>query len=187
MEIKLLSASYLLQQHGWVLLIPLSVTSSSLLLTFPGWAQTNTSLQAEESLVSSQELTELDTSSLMAAQDQEEHLEATPHSAISLKNNDLTVPSSNGEVISDIQVRFVNGDGEPIEGNTKDEIITREFDLHSGDVYDSDLALEGLERVDEMFIIKQASLTLEPAADDQVVMVVTVDERDSFFFSFGNT
>ena len=104
------------------------------------------------------------------------------------RDSELTVPSGNGEVISDIQVRFVDKDDAPTQGATRPEIITREFDLQPGDVYDPELALEGLERVEDLLIIRQATLTLEPAAEpDQALMVVTVDERNSFFFGIGLT
>ena len=102
--------------------------------------------------------------------------------------SELTVPPGNEEVISDIQVRFVDKEDAPTEGATQPHIITREFDLQPGDVYDPELALEGLERVEDLVILRRASLALEPAAEpNQVVMVVTVDERNSFFFGIGIT
>ena len=113
---------------------------------------------------------------------------APPIFALQNKADELTVPPGNGEVISDIQVRFVDGEGVPTEGKTKPHIITREFDLQPGDVYDPELALEGIERLDNLLILRRATLTLEPApAPDQVVMVVTVDEQNTFFFSFALT
>ena len=116
--------------------------------------------------------------------------EGAAPSILGLQNeaDELTVPPGNGEVISDIQVRFVDKDGVPTEGKTRPYIITREFDLQPGDVYDPELALKGLEHLNNLFILRRASLTLEPAADpDQVVMVVTVDEQNRFFFRFGLT
>ncbi|MGF1497524.1 MAG: BamA/TamA family outer membrane protein [Elainellaceae cyanobacterium] len=101
---------------------------------------------------------------------------------------EVQVPPGNGEIISDIAVRFVD-DGEPDDGRTRDYIILREFDLEPGDVYDPALAEDGLQRVQNLTIVRDATLTLEPAADDpnQVVMVVTVDERPPFSIDFGLT
>lgn len=96
---------------------------------------------------------------------------------------ELTVPPGNGKVISDIQVRFV---GEAIPGGTlQSHLITREFDLQPGDVYDPDRALAGLARVEGL--AEQVTLTLEPSTEpDQVVMVVTAEKPNSFFYGFGN-
>ncbi|MEB3355801.1 MAG: BamA/TamA family outer membrane protein [Synechococcales bacterium] len=100
---------------------------------------------------------------------------------------EVTVPPGNGEVITDIEVRFVD-DGEPDDGRTRDYIILREFDLEPGDVYDPALAEDGLQRVLNLGIVRDASVTLEPTADPgQAVMVVTVDERLPFSIDFGLT
>ncbi|ELS04394.1 outer membrane protein/protective antigen OMA87 [Xenococcus sp. PCC 7305] len=100
----------------------------------------------------------------------------------------IVVPSGSGETISEIQVRFVDKQGNPTEGKTKPDIITREFALQPGDVYDAELAQTGLRGVNRLFIIDQATLDLEPTGDsDSVVMVVQVKENSQFFFSFGLT
>lgn len=44
------------------------------------------------------------------------------------------VPLGNQEVITDILVRFVDENGKLIQGKTKPDIITREFNLHKIDV-----------------------------------------------------
>ena len=104
------------------------------------------------------------------------------------QNNSITVPSSTGRTISEIQVRFVDKKGNSTEGKTKPDIITREFDLQPGDVYDAELAKKGLERVNKLIIIDQATLTLEPTVERKsVAMVVTVAENSRFFYSFGLT
>ena len=134
-----------------------------------------------------QDLREFDTLILVEPLSNEEPL-APPILGAQAGEGELTVPPGNGEVISDIQVRFVDREDAPTEGKSRAYIITREFDLQPGDVYDPELALEGLARVEDKFLFRRAMLTLEPSAEpDQVVMVVTVDERDSFFFSFGLT
>ena len=60
--------------------------------------------------------------------------------------------------------------------------------MQPGDVYDSELAEKGLKRVNNLIIVKQASLSLESSIDpDQVVMAIDVEENNRFFFSFGST
>ena len=98
------------------------------------------------------------------------------------------VPAGNGEIISAIEVRFIE-DEEPVDGKTRDFIITREFDLEPGDVYDPEEVQDGLQRLDNLRLIQNAAVTLEPTDNpDEVVMVVTVDERRSHFgLDFGLT
>ena len=104
------------------------------------------------------------------------------------QDNSITVPSSAEETISEIQVRFVDKNGNPTEGKTKPDIIIREFDLKPGDIYDAELAKKGLEEVNKLNQIKNATIFLEPSArDNNVVMVVKVEESNTFFFRFGQT
>lgn len=94
----------------------------------------------------------------------------------------VTAPAGGGETIADIQVRFLDDDGQPDDGRTRPYIITREFDLEPGDVYDQETAQEGLERLNELEIVEEATLTLEPAAEEgQVSMVVSVVESRPAF------
>ena len=95
------------------------------------------------------------------------------------------VPIGNNERITDIQVRFVDADGQPTTGLTRDFIITREFELQPGDLYNAQAAQVGLDRVVALDIIDRASLTLEPTTDStQAVLVVTVTEENPFFIGF---
>ena len=101
-----------------------------------------------------------------------------------------TVPNGNGKIIAEIEVRFVDKQGNPTEGKTQPDIITREFDLQPGDIYDAEIARKGLEGVNKLVIVNKATLTLEPTFvfdDDLIVMVVTVEENNNFFFGFGLT
>ena len=101
---------------------------------------------------------------------------------------EITVPAETGAVISEIQVRFLDKRDNEVDGNTKSNIITREFELQPGDVYDEQLAREGLERLLDLDIIRVANISLEPAADpSEVVMVVDVVERGSFFLNFARS
>ncbi len=104
------------------------------------------------------------------------------------QDNSITVPSSARETISEIQVRFVDKNGNPTDGKTKPDMIIREFDLKPGDIYDAELAKKGLEGVNKLNQIKNATIYLEPSARvNNVVMVVKVEEANTFFFKFGQT
>ena len=104
-----------------------------------------------------------------------------------------TVPSSQGQTIADIEVRFVDRNNQPVAGKTKPKIIINEFDLKPGDIYEAELAQKGLEGVINLPQIRQGTISLEPSirdgsiTEDRVVMVVTVEETNSFFFRFGLT
>jgi outer membrane protein insertion porin family len=96
-------------------------------------------------------------------------------------------PAGQGQVISDIQVRFVDKDGQPTNGLTHSRIITREFDLQPGAVYDQRLAQAGVDRVSRLNSIRQASVALEPTTDpNRVVMVVNVQESNPIAFAIGD-
>ncbi|MGD1951580.1 MAG: BamA/TamA family outer membrane protein [Leptolyngbyaceae cyanobacterium] len=94
----------------------------------------------------------------------------------------LTVPQGNGEVIADIQLRVVST-REDTESSVAS--ILQEFQLQPGDIYEPELAHEDLTLLTGM--AERVMLTLEPAADpNQIVMVVTAEEPNSFFYGFGN-
>ncbi|MEQ8957289.1 MAG: BamA/TamA family outer membrane protein, partial [Coleofasciculus sp. C2-GNP5-27] len=91
------------------------------------------------------------------------------------------IPSRRPVAIADIQVRFVDEDGQPTPGNTRPYIITREFDLETGDVYRPDVAQQGLERVTELDSVEDATLSLQQTNQpNQIVMIVNVVEDSSF-------
>ncbi len=95
---------------------------------------------------------------------------------------------SNLQTIAAIQVRYVDRENQPTTGRTKPDMITREFKLQPGDIYDAELAQQGLEGLNDLVIVDRASLSLEPTdQSDRVVMVVTVKESNPFFFAFGGT
>ena len=97
------------------------------------------------------------------------------------------VPIGNREVISDIVVRFVDEDGNPVEGKTKPRIITQEFALQPGDIYDADLAREGLRGVLDLVIVARASLSLEDTEPGETVMTIAVQESSNLAIGFGLT
>lgn len=90
-------------------------------------------------------------------------------------------------IIEDIQVRFLNKEGEendeegqPIDGRTRDFIITRELALKSGDVFNRTRAEQDLRRVYRLGIFEDVRLSFTPGQDPrQVVVVVDVIEKNT--------
>lgn len=99
---------------------------------------------------------------------------------------DGIAPAGAGQTISEIQVRFLDEDGQPVEGHTRSSIFRRELDLQPGTSYDPTVAQQGLERILQLDIVRDADIKLEPTADsDQVTLAIVVVERNPFVASFG--
>lgn len=87
-------------------------------------------------------------------------------------------------VIEDIRVRFINEDGsdtdedgEPVDGRTRDFIITREFRSQPGEVFNQSQIQQDLQNVFGLGIFEDVRLSLEPGEDPrQVDVVVNVVE-----------
>jgi outer membrane protein insertion porin family len=97
-------------------------------------------------------------------------------------------------VIEDIRIRFLNSDGEdvdeegnPIEGSTREFIITREIELQPGDVFNQQTAQQDLRRVFGLGIFEDVRLELEPGTDDptKAVMVLNIVERSTGSIALG--
>ncbi len=115
-------------------------------------------------------------------------IEVDTPEGIELKTKPLTVPADQGQTITDIQVKFVDRQNQPVEGKLNPKVIIREFDPKPGSIYDAELAKKGLEGVNKLIQVKDATISLEPSArDNNVVMVVKVEEKNTFFFRFGQT
>jgi outer membrane protein insertion porin family len=90
-------------------------------------------------------------------------------------------------VIEDIQVRFLNQEGEatnpdgtPVEGQTREFIITREFESQSGDVFNQQQIQADLQRVFGLGIFEDVRVALNPGTDPrQVDVIVNVIERNT--------
>ena len=82
-------------------------------------------------------------------------------------------------VVENIQVRFTNKDGEdkdakgnPIRGRTRDFIVTREFELKPGQVFNRTKVERDLQRVFGLGIFDDVKLSLSPGQDPRKVIVV---------------
>ncbi len=100
-------------------------------------------------------------------------------------NGRVTLTVAEGE-IENIQLRFLNRDGDatdaegnPIQGRTRDFIITREFESKPGDVFNRDRIQTDLQRAFALGIFDDLSLSLNPSQTDprKVDVVVNVTER----------
>ncbi|MBD2056634.1 BamA/TamA family outer membrane protein [Oculatella sp. FACHB-28] len=98
----------------------------------------------------------------------------------------VTLLVAEGE-IEDIQVLFLGEDGEtedengePIEGKTREFIITREFESQSGDVFNQTAIQSDLQRVFGLGIFEDVRVSLNPGDDPRKVdVVVNVIERNT--------
>ena len=107
---------------------------------------------------------------------------------VSQKKQEIDLKNNLPQTISDIKVRFVNSEKQPIKSNTNPDLIIREFELQPGDIYNKSLAQQGLAGVNNLVIVDRASLKLEPSTTgNSVTMVVKVIEASSFFFALGGT
>lgn len=90
-------------------------------------------------------------------------------------------------VVEGIQVRFLNKEGETtnaqgqiIQGRTREFIVTREFDLKPGDVFNRNAAERDLQRVYGLGLFEDVRLSLNPGQDPRkVVVVANVIERNT--------
>jgi outer membrane protein insertion porin family len=77
-------------------------------------------------------------------------------------------------VIENIQVRYFDEEDEPVEGNTRPFIVTREVQLKPGDVFNRNTAQRDLQRVFGLGIFEDARFSFSPGKDPRQV-VVNVD------------
>ena len=105
----------------------------------------------------------------------------------------VTLEVAEGE-IQEIQVRFVNAEGEtvdeegnPIEGRTREYIITREIELQPGDIFRRETAEKDIRRVFGLGIFEDVRLDLEPAPDDpnKVIVIANIVEKSTGSLAFG--
>ncbi|MBT9314803.1 BamA/TamA family outer membrane protein [Leptothoe spongobia] len=147
-------------QVRWILVTTLGLTASPLGFTTTAWGQTADGPTLPEPVTQ----TEL--------------------SPANIPRTELTVPQGNGEIIADIQIRLVNAE-EDTEGSPDVAGMIKQFQLQPGDSYDPELAHGDLSRIAGM--AERVTLTLEPATEpDQIVMVVTAEKPNSFFYDFGS-
>ncbi|MGV2828452.1 BamA/TamA family outer membrane protein [Myxosarcina sp. GI1(2024)] len=94
-------------------------------------------------------------------------------------DGEVTLVAAEG-IIEDINVRFLDEEDEPVEGNTRDFIVTREIELEPGDVFQRETAQRDLQRVFGLGIFEDARFSFSPGEDpSKVVVNVEVVESSS--------
>lgn len=74
-------------------------------------------------------------------------------------------------VIEDIQVRFLDEEGEVADGRTREFIVTREVQLEAGDVFNRQTAQQDLQRVFGLGLFDDVRLSFQPGEDPTKVVV----------------
>ncbi|MEL6929407.1 MAG: BamA/TamA family outer membrane protein [Cyanobacteria bacterium J06600_6] len=74
-------------------------------------------------------------------------------------------------IIEDIEVRYFDEDDEPIDGRTREFIVTREVELASGDVFNREIASRDLQRIFGLGIFEDARFSFSPGEDPSKVVV----------------
>lgn len=88
-------------------------------------------------------------------------------------------------VVEDVRVKFIGEDGSetdsqgnPLRGNTREFIITRELKTKPGDTFNRDVIQEDLQAVFGLNLFQDVNLSLDPGQDpEKVIVVVNVKER----------
>jgi outer membrane protein insertion porin family len=82
--------------------------------------------------------------------------------------------------IEKLQVRYFDDKNEPVEGNTREFIITREIELKAGDIFNRNTAQKDLQRVFGLGLFQDARFSFSPGEDpSKVVVNVDVVEGNS--------
>lgn len=78
-------------------------------------------------------------------------------------------------VIEDIQVNFINLDNEPVDGKTRDFIITREMELQPGDVFRRDVAQRDLQRIFGLGLFEDVQLEFKTGEEDPTKAILNLN------------
>ena len=76
-----------------------------------------------------------------------------------MSNGVVTVEVAEG-VVGDINVRFLDKDGKPTQGRTKEDFIKRELKLKSGEVFRVDVARQDLQQLYKLGLFDNANISL---------------------------
>ncbi len=74
-------------------------------------------------------------------------------------------------VIEDIQVRFLDAEDDPVDGRTRDFIVTREMQLKPGNVFNRRTAQFDLQRIFGLGLFEDVRISFSPGADPREVIV----------------
>lgn len=89
-------------------------------------------------------------------------------------------------VVEGIEVRYLNADGEPAKGKTKQYILIREMKTKPDTVLNRDTLQRDLQVLFGLGLFEDVQVALEPGEDSRkVVVTLNVQERGTGTFSFG--
>lgn len=89
-------------------------------------------------------------------------------------------------VVEDIDIRYINEDGEPTKGKTKEFVIKREMRTEPGLPLNRNKLQTDLQRVFGLGLFEDVKVALEPGQDPRKVVVnLNVQERSTASFSAG--
>ena len=74
-------------------------------------------------------------------------------------------------VIENIKVRFFNAEDEPVDGGTRDFIVTREMQLKPGSVFNRKTAQFDLQRIFGLGLFEDVRISFSPGEDLREVIV----------------
>lgn len=74
-------------------------------------------------------------------------------------------------VIENVQVRFFDAEDEPVDGRTRDFIVTREMQLDPGDVFNRRTAQQDLQRIFGLGLFEDVRISFSPGEDPREVIV----------------
>ncbi|NJN73549.1 MAG: BamA/TamA family outer membrane protein [Limnothrix sp. RL_2_0] len=78
-------------------------------------------------------------------------------------------------VIEDIRINFIDLDNEPVDGRTRDFIITREMELQPGDVFRRDVAQRDLQRVFGLGLFEDVQLEFTTGEEDPTKAILNLN------------
>ncbi|WP_225901106.1 BamA/TamA family outer membrane protein [[Leptolyngbya] sp. PCC 7376] len=78
-------------------------------------------------------------------------------------------------VIEDIRVNFINTDNEPVEGKTREFIVTREVQLKPGDVFNRATAQNDLQRVFNLGLFEDVQLDFTTGEEDPTKAILNLN------------
>lgn len=89
-------------------------------------------------------------------------------------------------IVENLQVRFFDAEDEPVEGKTRDFIVTREMKLKPGDVFNRNIAQEDLQRLFALGLFEDVRLSFSPGTEpSEVVVNVDIVEGNTGSLAFG--
>lgn len=78
-------------------------------------------------------------------------------------------------ILENIKVNFINADNEPVDGKTRDFIVTREMQLKPGDVFRRNVAQQDLQRIFGLGLFEDIKLDFATGTEDPTKAILNVN------------